>query len=77
MEAIVRSQVYRYCPEDEAEVEFQSEWGKLATYLSNHGGLEEAVQRTHNLLDARQLQANKPRRIHDTLTKIRLTPPTE
>ena len=77
LEAAVRSQVFRYCPADQAEAEFQVEWGKLAAWLSAHGGLEEAVQRTYELLDVRQLQANKPRRIKDTLTKIRLAPPPE
>jgi len=77
LEAAVRSQVYRYCPAAEAEAEFQAEWGKLATYLSEHGGLEKAVGRAHDLLEARQLQANKPQRIRDTLTKIHSAPTTK
>ena len=72
LEATVKAQVFRYCRPENAEAEFQAEWGKLAEYLGQHGGLEEAVQRTHELLDAQQLQANKPRRIKDTLTRIGL-----
>ena len=77
LEAAVRSQVYRYCPPEEAEAEFQAEWGKLAEYLGQHGGLEEAVRRTHELLGASELHANKPRRIRETLTKIGLAPNIE
>lgn len=77
LRAAVRSHVYRYCPPDQAEQEFTSEWGKLADYLADHGGLEEAVRRTYDLLEGEQLEANKPRRIRDTLTKIRLAPPAE
>lgn len=77
LEANLRAQVFRYCSPEEAEAEFQAEWNGLAEYLSRHGGLEDAVGRTYQRLESQQLQENKPRRIKDTLTKIRLAPPTD
>jgi len=76
LEANLRAQVFRYCAAAEAEAEFQAEWNGLADYLSRHGGMEEAISRTYQTLENQQLQQNKPRRIRDTLTKIRLAPPS-
>lgn len=76
LESNLRAQVLRYCRPEEAEAEFQAEWSGLAEYLSRHGGLEDAVGRAYQRLENQQLQDNKPRRIRDTLTKIRLAPST-
>jgi DNA-directed RNA polymerase specialized sigma24 family protein len=70
LQAAVRSHVYRYAAADEAEREFVQEWGQLGAYLSDHGGLEEAVRRTYDLVEVGKLGRAKPQRIRDTLTRI-------
>ncbi len=70
LEAAVRSHVYRYSPPDEAEAEFAAEWGRLGNYLKDHGGLEDAVRRAHELVERPQLERTKTQRIRDTLTRI-------
>ncbi len=74
LETAVRTQVARYCKAENADAEFHNEWTNLAAYLADHGGLEEAVRRTHDLVEANELQTNKPRRIQATLTRISLSP---
>ena len=72
--AEVRTQVFRYCEAHEAEAEYEAEWERLGSWLSNKGGLEKAIQQAYALLDGPQLQANKPVRIKETLTRIKLPP---
>jgi RNA polymerase sigma factor (sigma-70 family) len=59
LEELVRRQVRRYCPTEEAEQEVELEWGRLGQYLADFGGLEEAVRRAYDLLDP--LAANRHR----------------
>jgi DNA-directed RNA polymerase specialized sigma24 family protein len=70
LQSAVRSHVYRYTPAEEAEAEFTAEWGRLATYLSEHGGLEDAVCRAHTLVENSGLEKMKTARIRQTLTRI-------
>lgn len=51
LEMVVRPQVERYCPPEEAEQEFALEWDLLGRFLAEHGGLEEAVRRAYETLD--------------------------
>ena len=52
LEELVRRHVARYAePEDVAE-QFDQEWGQLGEHLARHGGLEEAICRTYESLDA-------------------------
>jgi RNA polymerase sigma factor (sigma-70 family) len=51
LEEVVRRQVCRYCPAEEADQEFELEWRQLGRYVADFGGLEEAVRRAYDLLD--------------------------
>lgn len=46
---VLRNHIARYCPEDEAQGEFEEEWQRLANYLERHGGLEEAVRTAYEV----------------------------
>jgi RNA polymerase sigma factor (sigma-70 family) len=59
LEELVRSQVEKYSPDEESAEEFAAEWRRLGTYLSAHGGLEEALQRACALLDPAAAQKNR------------------
>ena len=48
LETQVRRQVQRYSTPEASEQEFQDEWQRLGSYLTGHGGLEEAVRRPMN-----------------------------
>jgi DNA-directed RNA polymerase specialized sigma24 family protein len=48
---LVRRQTAQYSSHDEAEAEFAAEWDSLGRFLSEHGGLEDAVRRAFGLLD--------------------------
>ncbi len=54
LEQLLRRQVGRYSAADQFEEEFALEWEELGQYLAEHGGLEEAVRRTYELLDSAQ-----------------------
>jgi RNA polymerase sigma factor (sigma-70 family) len=51
LEQLTRRQVLNYCLVEDAEQEFTAEWRQLGQYLSDHGGLEKAVERAYALLD--------------------------
>ncbi len=70
LEETVRRQVARYCPPDQAQGEFELEWGRLGQYLADFGGLEEAVRRAYDLLDP--VAAERPRRtgLDGALTRL-------
>jgi RNA polymerase sigma factor (sigma-70 family) len=70
LESAVRSHVYRYTPIEDAEAEFAAEWGRLGTYLAEHGGLEDSVRRAHALVENSGLEKTKTARIRETLTRI-------
>ncbi len=73
LESAVRSHVFRYTPVEEAEAEFAAEWGRLATYLKEHGGLEDAVRHAQTLVENSDLERTKTARIRETLTRIERT----
>ena len=62
---VIRPQVQRYCTPAEAEQEFTLEWEQLGRYLTQYGGLEEAVRRTYDTLDPVQAKSRR----HAGLTK--------
>lgn len=75
LEARLRRQLQRYCPEEELDEEFAREWGQLGEYLAEQGGLEEAVRRAYELLDPVQIKEGRQARMDKTvarLTAIRL-----
>lgn len=59
LEQLVRRQVQSYCPAEEAEQEYVAEWQRLGQYLSEHGGLEEAVRQAYDLFDPVQAEKHK------------------
>ena len=81
LEQLVHRQVQSYCPAEEAEQEFVAEWQRLGQYLSEHGGLEEAVRQAYDLFDPVQAEKHKKRagltKAANRLTSIiRSTPDT-
>ncbi len=59
LENLVRRQAQRYSAAESSEQEFQDEWLKLGSYLTEHGGLEEAFQRAYELMDPAAAQKNQ------------------
>ena len=51
LQSLRRQQINCYTAPEEAEQEFQTEWQQMGAYLTDHGGLEEAVRRTYELMD--------------------------
>ena len=70
LEQLVRQQIGRYCPSDEADSEFTQEWQKLGRYLADHGGLEEALRRTYELLDPLQSRKRRERGLTMAVTQL-------
>jgi RNA polymerase sigma factor (sigma-70 family) len=70
LEAIVRRQVERYCSPDEAGEEFRLEWGLLGRFLSEHGGLEEAVRRAYDTLDPVRTRRRRATGLTKALTRL-------
>ena len=71
LEQLTRRQVQSYCPAEEAEQEFATEWQRLGQYLAEHGGLDEVVQRAYDLLSP--VQARKQREVGLPKAAARLT----
>jgi RNA polymerase sigma factor (sigma-70 family) len=71
LEQLVRRQLQSYCPPEEDQEEFTTEWQRLGQYLSEHGGIDDAVRRTYDLLDP--VQATKHREMGLTKAATRLT----
>jgi RNA polymerase sigma factor (sigma-70 family) len=59
LEMLLRQQINSYAAPEEAELEFQTEWQQVGAYLTDHGGLEEAVRRTYELMDPVSTQRNQ------------------
>jgi RNA polymerase sigma factor (sigma-70 family) len=59
LQALLRQQIDCYTAPDEADQEFQTEWQQMGVYLTDHGGLEEAVRRTYELMDPVSTQRNQ------------------
>ncbi len=78
LESLVRSQIQRYCPPEEAEDEFALEWQQLGSYLASNGGLEAAVQNAYDLLDpvvARRSAARLNEAVDRLTSILRSAPP--
>lgn len=59
LQDLLRQQINCYTAPDESEQEFQAEWRQLGAYLTDHGGLEDAVRRTYELMDPVSTQRNQ------------------
>jgi RNA polymerase sigma factor (sigma-70 family) len=70
LEEVLRGQVERYCPAEEVERECSLEWRQLAQYLAEHGGLEDAVRRAHELLDPSEWKKRERAALSKTVTRL-------
>jgi DNA-directed RNA polymerase specialized sigma24 family protein len=59
LQMMLRQQIDCYTAPGESEQEFQAEWQQMGAYLTDHGGLEEAVRRTYELMDPASAQRNQ------------------
>lgn len=59
LQALLRQQIDHYAAPEEAAEEFLAEWQQMGVYLTNHGGLEEVVRRTYELMDPVSAQRNQ------------------
>lgn len=78
LEELVHSQIERYCPPEELQEEFAREWQQLGRYLSQNGGLEEAVHRAYELLDpvqAKTIAARTERAVERLTAAMRRVSP--
>ncbi len=77
LQTVVRRQVERYSSPEEAAAEFSLEWESLGRFLSEHGGLEEAVRRAYDTMDpigAKRRRAGGLTKALTRLTAIRQLP---
>lgn len=51
LQELVRRQTAQYSALKQADAEFAAEWDALGKFLTQHGGLEDAVRRAFDLLD--------------------------
>jgi RNA polymerase sigma factor (sigma-70 family) len=70
LQALLRRQVERYSTPGESEQEFQAEWQTLGSYLTDHGGLEEAVRRAYEVMDPVVAQKNQRAGIRAAVARI-------
>ena len=59
LQTLLRQHIECYTAPDESEQEFQTEWQQMGVYLTDHGGLEEVVRRTYELMDPVSPQRNQ------------------
>jgi RNA polymerase sigma factor (sigma-70 family) len=59
LQAMLRQQIDCYTAPEESEQEFQAEWQQVGAYLIDHGGLEDVVRRTYELMDPVSTQRNQ------------------
>jgi RNA polymerase sigma factor (sigma-70 family) len=75
LEHLLRRQIHRYVPAEEAEAEFSREWQELAAHFGRTGGLEIAIQRSYDLLDPVLAKEHRGPRLARTLERLsRLLP---
>ncbi len=72
LETLVRRQVQRYSTPEASEQEFQDEWQRLGSYLTEHGGLEEAIRRAYELIDPVTVQKNQQAGLQAATQRIAL-----
>ena len=70
LEELLHGQVERYCPVEEVEQECALEWRQLGQYLADHGGLEEAVRRAHELLDPSEWKRRQGTALTKAVTRL-------
>jgi DNA-directed RNA polymerase specialized sigma24 family protein len=70
LEEMVRPRIARYCAAEEAATEFAREWEQLGRYLAAHGGLEEAVRRSYELLPGGPLHKATRQGMDRTLARL-------
>lgn len=59
LQDLLRNQIERYCARELAAQELQDEWQRLGNYMTEHGGLEDAVRRAYELMDMVAAQKNQ------------------
>jgi RNA polymerase sigma factor (sigma-70 family) len=59
LKVLLRRQIERYSRAESSEREFEEEWQRLGEYLGEHGGLEEAVRRSYQLMDPAAARHNQ------------------
>ena len=59
LQVLLRRQISRTTPSDEADADFQIEWQQLGAYLEEHGGLENAVRLAYELMDPSATERNQ------------------
>lgn len=59
LETAVREHVGRYCAAEQLDEDFRLEWAQLGDYLTQHGGLEEAVRRSYEQFDFSEWPARR------------------
>jgi DNA-directed RNA polymerase specialized sigma24 family protein len=70
LQDLVRRYAQRYCADGSAEDEFAQEWLQLGRHLAEFGGLEEAVRRSYDLLDPREVTQPRQAGLGEALTQI-------
>jgi DNA-directed RNA polymerase specialized sigma24 family protein len=81
LQTLLRQQIDSYTSPEQSEQEFFTEWQQMGAYLTDHGGLEELVRQTYELMDPVSAQKNQQAGLRAaaeriaTLVKSTPTPP--
>ena len=72
LQTLVRQQVARYSEPEDSEEQFQGEWQQLGAYLTEHGGLDDAVRRAYALMDPAAAHKNQRAGLQAVMDRIAL-----
>ncbi len=74
----LREHVRRYCPGDEADAEFRSEWDCLGNFLQGRGGIEKALRQSYESFDSTAVRQHEQSSMTTILTQApKLASPPE
>lgn len=66
----LRREVLRYAPPGRGQEDFDLEWSQLGEYLSQHGGLEQAVRRAYEQFDPVAARLRQGAGVSKTLARL-------
>jgi RNA polymerase sigma factor (sigma-70 family) len=70
LKKLVREHVHRYCGAQDLDAEFDSEWCRIARYLTEHGGLEHAIAEVHEAFELTQIASRRTQVVTSTACRL-------
>lgn len=70
LEQVTRRQIECYCPAEDHQAEFATEWQRLGRHLGEHGGIEEAVRRVYDFWNPAEAKKHRESGLSRAVTRI-------